>query len=212
MGFTLGASVPQSPRVVWAEGCPQGAWFSWPNRLKSLRFADFSPLEVQIMRLRQKPLKARGFQMPRPSYAGPQQQKRRHAGSNCDRIMNVGSTIQARDREQFGDGIALPFEGRTKIEVIWAEKPCIITTGQSYAPFKGRTTMVTKISIAVAIALVAFLAAPSVSFAASKRGDSVQRGPYTPGIVTGTGRDFQSPQYYKRSKKTKKSSQSPAKS
>jgi len=71
--------------------------------------------------------------------------------------------------------------------------------------------MVTKISIAVAIALVALLAAPSASSAASRRNDSVQRGPYTPGIVTGTGRDFQSPQYYKRSK-TKKSSHSSAKS
>ena len=72
--------------------------------------------------------------------------------------------------------------------------------------------MVTKIIIVVAIALVAFLAAPSASFAASKRSDSVQRGPYTPGIVTGTGRDFQSPQYYKKSKTKKHSSQSSAKS
>jgi hypothetical protein len=35
-------------------------------------------------------------------------------------------------------------------------------------PLKGRTTMVTKISTAVVVALVAFLAAPTASFAASK--------------------------------------------
>ena len=70
--------------------------------------------------------------------------------------------------------------------------------------------MVTKIAIAVAIALVAFLAAPSASFAASKRSQSAQRGPYTPDIVTGTGRDFQGGQYYKRSKTKKHGSHSPA--
>jgi hypothetical protein len=80
-------------------------------------------------------------------------------------------------------------------------------------PLKGRTTMVTKISTAVVVALVAFLAAPTASFAASKKSESdqqsqsVQRGPYTPDIKTtphGASRDFQGgSQYYKRSK-TKK--------
>ncbi len=74
--------------------------------------------------------------------------------------------------------------------------------------------MVTKISTAVVVALVAFLAAPTASFAASKKSqsnqqsESVQRGPYTPDIKTtpqGASRDFQGggARYYKRSK-TKK--------
>jgi hypothetical protein len=73
--------------------------------------------------------------------------------------------------------------------------------------------MVTKISTAVLIALVAFLVAPTASFAASKKSQSdqqsqsVERGPYTPDIKTtphGASRDFQGgSQYYKRSK-TKK--------
>jgi Ni/Co efflux regulator RcnB len=71
-------------------------------------------------------------------------------------------------------------------------------------------TMVTK--IAVAAALVAFIAVPSASFAASKKSqsnqqESVQRGPYTPDIKTtphGASHDFQGgSQYYKRSKTTK---------
>jgi hypothetical protein len=80
---------------------------------------------------------------------------------------------------------------------------------------KGRTTMVTKISIAVVVALVAFLAAPTASFAASKKSQAdqqsqaVERGPYTPDIKTkphGASRDFQGGSiYYKRSK-TKKTS------
>jgi len=73
--------------------------------------------------------------------------------------------------------------------------------------------MVTKISIAVAVAFVAFLAAPTASFAASKKSQSdqqsqsTQRGPYTPDIATnphGPSRDFQGgSQYYKRSKAKK---------
>jgi hypothetical protein len=74
--------------------------------------------------------------------------------------------------------------------------------------------MVTKTSIAVAVALVAFLAAPTASFAASKKSqsdqqsESVQRGPYTPDIKTtphGVSRDFQGggARYYKRSKAKK---------
>jgi hypothetical protein len=73
--------------------------------------------------------------------------------------------------------------------------------------------MVTKISTAVAVALVAFLAAPTASFAASKKSQSdqqsqsVERGPYTPDIKTtphGASRDFQGgSQYYKRSKAKK---------
>ena len=73
--------------------------------------------------------------------------------------------------------------------------------------------MVTKTSIAVAVALMAFLVAPTASFAASKKSQSdqqsqsVERGPYTPDIVTkphGASRDFQGgSQYYKRSKAKK---------
>lgn len=63
-----------------------------------------------------------------------------------------------------------------------------------------------KISTAVALALVVFLAAPS--FAASKRSQSAQRGPYTPDIITqptGKSTDFQGGggQFY-RGSKTKK--------
>jgi hypothetical protein len=82
--------------------------------------------------------------------------------------------------------------------------------------------MVTKISTAVAVALVAFLAAPTASFAASKKSQSdqqsqsVERGPYTPDIKTtphGASRDFQGgSQYYKRSKTKKHGSHSPANS
>jgi len=73
--------------------------------------------------------------------------------------------------------------------------------------------MVKKISIAAAIALVAFVAASSASFAASKKSQSVQRGPYTPDIVTGTGQDFQGgSKYYKKSKTKKHGSHSPASS
>jgi len=78
--------------------------------------------------------------------------------------------------------------------------------------------MVTK--IAVAVALLAFLAVPSASFAASKKSESdqqsqsVQRGPYTPDIKAtqhGASSDFQGggARYYKRSKKHH--SHSPAK-
>jgi len=73
--------------------------------------------------------------------------------------------------------------------------------------------MVTKTNIAVAVALMAFLAAPTASFAASKKSQSdqqsqsVERGPYTPDIKTtphGASRDFQGgSQYYKRSKAKK---------
>ena len=73
--------------------------------------------------------------------------------------------------------------------------------------------MVTKTSIAVAVALMAFLVAPTASFAASKKSQSdqqsqsVERGPYTPDIKTtphGASRDFQGgSQYYKRSKAKK---------
>jgi hypothetical protein len=81
-------------------------------------------------------------------------------------------------------------------------------------------TMVTK--IAVAVALAAFLAVPSASFAASKKSESdqqsqsVQRGPYTPDIKTklhGQSRDFQGGSvYYKRSKTRKHHGHSPANS
>jgi hypothetical protein len=88
-------------------------------------------------------------------------------------------------------------------------------------PLKGRTTMVTKISTAVVVALVAFLAVPTASFAASKKSQSdqqsqsVQRGPYTPDIVStphGVNRDFQAGggRYYKKSKTKKHGSHSPA--
>jgi hypothetical protein len=93
-------------------------------------------------------------------------------------------------------------------------------------PFKGGTTMVTKIGIA--LALVAFLAAPTASFAASKKShsdqpsqsvqqsQSTQGGPYTPDIVTkphGASRDFQGGSiYYKRSKTKKHGIHSPANS
>ena len=78
--------------------------------------------------------------------------------------------------------------------------------------------MVTK--IAVAVALAAFLAVPSASFAASKKSDqqseSTQRGPYTPDVKTklhGQSRDFQGGSiYYKRSKTRKHHSHSPANS
>jgi hypothetical protein len=87
--------------------------------------------------------------------------------------------------------------------------------------------MVTKISTAVVVALVAFLAAPTASFAASKKSQSaqqnqsdqqnqsVQRGPYTPDIVTtphGASTDFQGggARFYKRSKTKKHGSHSPA--
>ena len=80
--------------------------------------------------------------------------------------------------------------------------------------------MVTKISTAAVVALVAFLAAPTASFAASKKSDqqseSVQRGPYTPDIKTrphGASRDFQGGSiYYKRSKTRKHHIHSPANS
>ncbi len=83
--------------------------------------------------------------------------------------------------------------------------------------------MVTKISTAVVVALVAFVAAPTASFAASKKSESdqqsqsVQRGPYTPDIKTtrhGASRDFQGGGgiYYKRSKTKKHGSHSPANS
>jgi hypothetical protein len=74
--------------------------------------------------------------------------------------------------------------------------------------------MVTKISTAVAIALIAFLAAPIDSFAATKNKQSLQRGPYTPDIVQpahGPSNDFQSPRFYKRSKTKKNSSSSASK-
>ena len=74
----------------------------------------------------------------------------------------------------------------------------------------------------IALALAAFLAIPSASFAASKKSESdqqsqsVQRGPYTPDIVTkphGASRDFQGGSiYYKRSKTKKHGSHSPANS
>jgi hypothetical protein len=81
--------------------------------------------------------------------------------------------------------------------------------------------MVTK--IAVAVALAAFLAVPSASFAASKKSqsdqqsESLQRGPYTPDIKTtrhGASRDFQGGGgiYYKRSKTKRHHSHSPANS
>ena len=82
--------------------------------------------------------------------------------------------------------------------------------------------MVAKISTAVAVALVAFLAAPTASFAASKKSESdqqsesTQRGPYTPDIKTrlhGQSRDFQGGSiYYKRSKTRRHHSHSPANS
>jgi len=83
--------------------------------------------------------------------------------------------------------------------------------------------MVTKISTAVLVALVAFLVAPTASFAASKKSQSdqqsqsTQRGPYTPDIVTrqhGASRDFQGGGgiYYKRSKTKKHGIHSPANS
>ena len=83
--------------------------------------------------------------------------------------------------------------------------------------------MVTKISTAVVVALVAFVAGPTASFAASKKSESdqqsqsVQRGPYTPDIKTtrhGASRDFQGGGgiYYKRSKTKKHGSHSPANS
>jgi hypothetical protein len=72
-------------------------------------------------------------------------------------------------------------------------------------------TMLPKMGIALALA--AFLAVPSASFAASKKSESdqhsesTQRGPYTPDIKTtphGASRDFQGgSQYYKRSKAKK---------
>jgi hypothetical protein len=75
--------------------------------------------------------------------------------------------------------------------------------------------MVTKISTAVAIALIAFLAAPIDSFAATKNKQSSQRGPYTPDIVQpahGPSNDFQGgSRYYKRSKTKKNSSSSASK-
>jgi hypothetical protein len=81
--------------------------------------------------------------------------------------------------------------------------------------------MVTKISTAVVVALVAFLAAPTASFAASKKSQSaqqnqsLQRGPYTPDIVQpshGVSTDFQGGggRFYKRSKTKKHGSHSPA--
>jgi hypothetical protein len=80
--------------------------------------------------------------------------------------------------------------------------------------------LVTK--IAVAVVLAAFLAAPTASFAASKKSESdqqsesVQRGPYTPDVKTklhGQSRDFQGGSiYYKRSKTKKNGSHSPANS
>ena len=90
---------------------------------------------------------------------------------------------------------------------------CVNCDGAILPDFKGVMTMVRKIGVAAAVALVAFLAAPNASFAASKKSQSAeqsqsaQRGPYTPDIVTqkhGASRDFQGgSQYYKRSK-TKK--------
>jgi hypothetical protein len=81
--------------------------------------------------------------------------------------------------------------------------------------------MVTKISTALVVALAAFLAAPTASFAASKKSESdqqsesTQRGPYTPDIKTklhGQSRDFQGGSLYKRSKTRKHHSHSPANS
>ncbi len=90
---------------------------------------------------------------------------------------------------------------------------CVNCDGAILPHSKGVMTMVRKIGVAAAVALVAFLAAPNASFAASKKSQSAeqsqsaQRGPYTPDIVTkphGASRDFQGgSQYYKRSK-TKK--------
>ena len=74
----------------------------------------------------------------------------------------------------------------------------------------------------IALALAAFLAVPSASFAASKKSESdqhsesTQRGPYTPDIKTklhGQSRDFQGGSiYYKRSKTKRHHSHSPANS
>jgi hypothetical protein len=83
--------------------------------------------------------------------------------------------------------------------------------------------MVRNIGVAAAVALVAFMAAPNASFAASKKSQtdqqsqSVQRGPYTPDSKTttqGASRDFQGGGgiYYKRSKTKKHHSHSPANS
>ena len=96
---------------------------------------------------------------------------------------------------------------------------CVNCSGAILPHSKGVMTMVRKIGVAAAVALVAFLAAPNASFAASKKShsdqpsqsvqqsQSTQGGPYTPDIVTkphGASRDFQGgSQYYKRSK-TKK--------
>src|SRR5712691_4277561 len=84
---------------------------------------------------------------------------------------------------------------------------CVNCDGAILPDFKGVMTMVRKIGVAAAVALVAFLAASNASFAASKKSQSAERGPYTPDIVTqkhGASRDFQGgSQYYKRSK-TKK--------
>jgi hypothetical protein len=80
-------------------------------------------------------------------------------------------------------------------------------------------TMLPKMGIALALA--AFLAVPSASFAASKKSESdqhsesTQRGPYTPDIKTklhGQSRDFQGGSYYKRSKTKEHATHSPAKS
>jgi hypothetical protein len=66
--------------------------------------------------------------------------------------------------------------------------------------------MVTKIGIAAAVALVAFLAAPNASFAASKKDQVTERGPYTPDAASpahGKSHDFQGGggNLYKRNKK-----------
>jgi hypothetical protein len=77
--------------------------------------------------------------------------------------------------------------------------------------------MVTK--IAVAVALAAFLAAPTASFAASKKSksdqqdQSVQHGPDVKTTLHGQSRDFQGGSVnYKRSKTGKHHSHSPANS
>jgi hypothetical protein len=115
--------------------------------------------------------------------------------------------------------------GQTPWELLFMGHSCaahyrVVTVGCCGATLKGRTTLVTK--IVVAVALVAFLAAPTASFAASKKSESdqqsesTQRGPYTPDIKTklhGQSRDFQGGSiYYKRAKTKRHHSHSPANS
>jgi Ni/Co efflux regulator RcnB len=87
----------------------------------------------------------------------------------------------------------------------------------------GGFLMTSKISLLTAIALAAIVAAPSASYAASKKSQSdqqsqseLQRGPYTPDIKTtphGASRDFQGgSQYYKKPKTHKHHSPSPGNS